>query len=532
MSSKRLGVDVGVTGRLPKRIVIVGNNESAWMTAAYLSLRIQKLDCRITVVSNGRPIEEFPGESSTPSMLGLLENLRVDEHDMLRQTRGTYHLAKQFSDWVQNERDFWIPVSPLDIRQDCASLFPYWFSERSQGRLLRPFHSYSLHWGAALAGKGPYGFSGPSPISRAAAYAFHIDGQAFATWLRSVAMALGTEEIVGEVGTVATNGRGGIAQLKLQTGTTVASDFFVDCTGAESRLMRETLKDEFHSSQSRLLCDRTVSIRLPGRRQVPPFTRITGLEAGYAWQIPLSNSINLGYAFSSRFATDESALQQLKNLLILDGLLANNGVDSSSPAEEPLQPKYKSLNPGRQSHFWRDNVIAFGTAACVLDPLLSASRHLTQLAIESFIDLFPERQSNRASEKYFNERMTHAHDELLDLAQLHYSLSKRTDTDFWRAAKTSASTNLEQKLALYQASGTVGQLAPETMTEASYWYLLAGCGRLPTRPTLQARSVDPAGVQQLLRDQLKANEQALKDLPLHEELLDWIHMDGGMLKSA
>jgi tryptophan halogenase len=527
MSSNSLGVNVAVTGRLPKRIVIVGNNESAWMAAACLSMQIRQLGCRITVVADGPPVSEFVGESSTPSLHGLLSNLRIDEHEMMRMTEGTYRLATQFSDWVQNERDFWTPVAPLNGRQDAAAIFPDWFSERSQGRLLRPFHSYSLHWGAALAGKGPYGFSGPSQISKTGAYSFHLNGAHFAAWLRSVALAHETEEISGEISSINTNGRGGIAQVKLATGAIVASDFFIDCTGSESRLMRGTLKDEFHGNDFPS-CDRTISVQLPGRRQVSPFTRVTGLAAGYAWQSPLARTVNAGYAFSTQFADDDSALGQLQNLLSMDGLLPKSA-DSESLQ---LRPEFVSRQLGRQTHFWRDNVLALGTAAGVLDPLISASRHLTQLAIESFIELFPERQANRTAVNYFNERITRAFDELQEFAQLHYVLSKRTDTDFWKATKSSTSASLDQKVALYAASGSVGTLAPEAVGQSSYWSLLAGCGRLPAKPTLLSKAADPASVQQSLRDILKSNELALKDLPLHEELLDWIHMDGGMLKSA
>jgi len=79
----------------------------------------------------------------------------------------------------------------------------------------------------------------------------------------------------------------------------------------------------------------------------------------------------------------------------------------------------------------------------------------------------------------------------------------------------------------------MGPLAPEAFGQSSYRYLLAGCGRLPTQPTAYARSADPAMIQQTLRSILKANESALKDLPLHEELLDWIHTgQNGLQKSA
>ena len=66
-----------VTGRLPRRIIIVGNNESAWMAAALLAAQSTPLECRVTVLANGPVQSEFPGEASLPSLRGLLTNLRI-----------------------------------------------------------------------------------------------------------------------------------------------------------------------------------------------------------------------------------------------------------------------------------------------------------------------------------------------------------------------------------------------------------------------------------------------------------------------
>ena len=503
-----------VTGRLPRRIVIVGNNESAWMAAAMLAVHSAPLECRVTVLANGPVQSEFPGEASLPSLRGLLANLRIDEHEMMRHCQATYCLATQFSDWVQCERDFWKPFAAEPNRPTAMSLFEGWHVERSRGRLLRPFHSYSLHWGAALAGKSPYGFSGPSPISQSGSYAFHVDGQSFAGWLKAIALQSGTEEVSGVIQRVAKNGRGGVAQVKLTNGTTLAGDFFIDATGSESRLMGATLNDEFLSWNDRLPADRMIRIRLPGRRQIPPYTRITGLPAGWSWQIPLANSIDSGYLFQSSLSSNEEALQQFQSLLKLDGI----------KLEELPEPSIMPFASGRRTSFWRDNLLALGTAACRIDPLTSAGRHLTQLGLEMFLELFPDRSCNRTLSEYYNERMQMATEEIRDATQLHYLLSKRKDSEFWRNAATlPVSSELTQRMALYDAVGHVGHLTPEALPEAGYLYLLTGCGRLPASPTLQARAADPNQIQQGLRDLLKFNETTLKNLPLHEELLDWIH---------
>ena len=503
-----------VTGRLPRRIVIVGNNESAWMAAALLAAHSTPLECRVTVLANGPVQCEFPGESSLPSLRGLLANLSIDEHEMMRHCQATYCLATQFSDWVQSERDFWKPFASEPNHPTAMSLFEGWHVERSRGRLLRPFHSYSLHWGAALAGKSPYGFSGPSPISQSGSYAFHVDGELFADWLKTIALKSGTEVVSGEIQQVAKNGRGGIAQIKLTSRTTLAADFFIDATGSESRLMNSTLNDEFINWNDRLPVNRMIRIRLPGRRQIPAYTRITGLNAGWSWQIPLANSIDSGYLFQSSLSSDDDALQQFQSLLALDGI----------KLEELPEPSILPFASGRQTSFWRDNLLALGTAACRIDPLTSAGRHLTQLGLEMFLELFPDRSCSRTLSEYYNERMRLATEEICDATQLHYVLSKRKDSDFWRdSVARPVSPALSQRLSLYDAVGHVGHLTPEALPEAGYLYLLSGCGRLPASPTLQAKAADPDQIQQGLRDLLKFNESTLKNLPLHEELLDWIH---------
>lgn len=513
-----------IAGRLPKRLVIVGSNESAWMAAAGLAAFSKTLGCRITVLSTSEPVSEFPGESTLPSIHGMLSNLQMDEHVMMRACQATYQVATQFSDWVQIERDAWRTLGPTAHPKEPVSLFSAWFSERHHGRLLRPYHSYSLHWGAALAGKAPYGFGGPSEISRSGTYAFHIEGQKFAEWLRSVALAADAEEIRGRISKVATNGRGGVAQIKLESGTTVAGDFFIDCTGVDSLLLGKELKTPFVSAEPSAFGDRILTVRLPSRRQIPPYTRITGLENGWSWQSPLATSFDAGFVFDSTLISDDAAWLQFQELLTLDGIAGL----------ETLTPVFTSFASGRRLSFWKDNVLALGTAACRIDPIANAGRHLTQIAIEAFIERFPERNVHQATIEQYNSRMVTAVDECQDFARLHYHVSRRTDSAFWQnVSLSSVPATIQRRLALYEAAGTVGDVCPEAIPEIAWLTLLAGSGRLPSQPSVHARTLDPAGVQQSLRDLLKANEAALKELPLHEELLDWIHANGsGLLKSA
>jgi tryptophan 7-halogenase len=527
MSQSTERIPVEVSGRLPKRIVIVGNTESAWMAAAVLARWSNRLNCRITVVSDGAPTEEFIGEATQPSIRGLLANLGIEEHEMMRRCHATYHLATQFSDWVQQDRDFWVPLTAHDTRLESTTAFHGWLAERGKGRLLRPFHSYALHWGAALAGKAPYGFSADSPISTDGTFAFQLDGQKFAGYLRSAAIDSGVQEINGNTESVAPNGRGGIAQVRLTTGNAVPGDLFIDCTGHESVLMSAVLSDSAAASLTHELCDRAIRVRLPGRRQVPPFSRIAGHSSGWTWQSAFSSGIEIGLAFSSHNTDDDMAWSELRDIVRASGFgdpASGEDQPDDSTTSDHGGPQCASLQAHRKSRFWQGNVIALGTAAGRVDPVISAGRHMTQMGIELLIESFPERSPSDASIDHYNKRMRHAADELSDFAQLHYLLSRRADSEFWRTAtETHPSPGLQQRLALYNASGFLDATVSEAFGEARYQHLLAGCGRLPEQPSLRAQTADPSAIQDALRAILKQNETALKDLPLHEELLDWIH---------
>lgn len=515
-------------GELPSRVVIVGDTESAWMAAACLGRQLLPLGCRVTIITSGQWQPEFAGESSRSSLHGLLTNLQADEHEFMRSGQATWRVATQFSDWVQLERDFWMPVSSDELQLSTVALFQSWFAERSGGRTLRPFHSYSMNWGAALAGKAPYGFSGPSPIARSHACSYHLDSVGFAAWLRQVSASVDVEVLEGQPAGIVRNQDGGIAEILLASGAVVEADLFVDATGADSWLLRQLSTTPFESWQDPLLCDRSVSVRLAGRRQIPAFTQITGMLAGWSWLIPLADTLEAGYQYASAYASPDDAWIQLQSLLRMNGLLSGGDAEELA-GENALIPHAECHRAGRHSSFWLKNVVALGTAACHLTPLVSAGRHLTQLGIELLLELFPARCGTGRCADYYNERMRLAADEIRDFTQLHFLLSRREDTAFWQAARTApVSEALQQRLALYEACGTVGTLAPEAIGEAEYLGLLAGCGRFPGQPSLRGRSLEPEQTQQKLRELLKANEAVLRELPLHEELLDWIHIRPGL----
>ena len=499
--------------RLPNRIVIVGGGLDAWLAAAFLGQAFRPLNRRITVVAPESPPTPRPATiASRPSLVGFALNSGSEEFDMMRRCKATFRLATQLSDWVQRDRDLWVPLDARGIRIGQLSLFESWFTERKAGRLLRPFHSYSAAWSASLAGKSPHSFSGESPLARPGCYGLHVETAALIAWLRDVALKIGAEEVCGDIERVFNNGRGGVAQVKLASGAAVPGDFFLDCSGTAARLLTTNDTSREVDWTDSLLCDRTISCQGGASRQVSPFTRVTALDSGWMHEVPIDGAIEYRLAYSSAMTADATAAKELLNAL-----------PASVDWTEQASGNAEVVSPGRRSDFWKDNVLAVGESACSLMAPADLQLHFTLAQLEVFLELMPDRSGGRASRTEYNRCMSNLADELAEYCAVQLRLTKRDDTEFWRAAQNVEAA--EDRLARYDENGSLGSLHPQAIPAEEWYALLAGSGRLPQHPSLVTRVADPARTQKSLRELLKQNEAILKDLPLHEELLDWIRVN-------
>jgi len=184
------------------------------------------------------------------------------------------------------------------------------------------------------------------------------------------------------------------------------------------------------------------------------------------------------------------------------------------------------LRVGRLKEFWKGNVIALGLASGFIEPLESTGIHLTQVAIETLLEFLPDRLSNDTIKKVYNHRMASLYDEVKDFVQLHYWLSKREEA-FWRDAREAPlSSALVERLELYEDCGWIDGLRSDGFQETSYYHILSGSGRLPRRPSALSLATDPNRTQEVLQQILQQNESMLAQLPLHREMLDWVHTAG------
>ena len=131
---------------------------------------------------------------------------------------------------------------------------------------------------------------------------------------------------------------GDIASVVIDDGTTIAGDFFVDCTGFAGLLIQQAMKTPFVSFSNNLFNDAAVAMPTPIGDDIPSQTVAFAMKHGWRWKIPLTSRFGNGYVYSSAFCSADEAERELREHL---GLL-----DSDTPA------RHLKMKIGRVTKHW------------------------------------------------------------------------------------------------------------------------------------------------------------------------------------
>jgi tryptophan halogenase len=108
---------------------------------------------------------------------------------------------------------------------------------------------------------------------------------------------------------------------------------------------------------------------------------------------------------------------------------------------------------GYREKFWHKNAVALGLAQGFVEPLEATSIFVTDFAAELFARNFStEKVSMSVAADYCNKVITYTWERVIDFVQLHYYLSDRQDSSFWRTNKydTKLSDVLAERLAIWK----------------------------------------------------------------------------------
>ncbi len=123
--------------------------------------------------------------------------------------------------------------------------------------------------------------------------------------------------VEGKIVDVQRHGESGLVEsVRLQDGTTVTGDFWLDCSGFQGLLIERTLRTGYDDWTHWLPCDRAVAVPCEKNdANFFPYTRSTAHEAGLAWRIPPQHRTGNGHVYCSNYLSDDEATATLlKNL--------------------------------------------------------------------------------------------------------------------------------------------------------------------------------------------------------------------------
>lgn len=405
-------------------MLIVGGGSSGWMTAAYVDAVLNREGRKIVEVS----LIESPdvprigvGEATIPSINHILAAIGINELEFLKRVDGSYKQAIKYIDWLDGQGESYYHAfgrhrgSPVD-----TSTLNWLTSDRSIP-FSETISAQPVICEALLAPKmlGRWDFGQPLP------YAFHLDALKFADYLCEIATSRGVRHYRDHVVDIEMAQSGDIAAVRTQSGDRLEADLFIDCTGFAGILIEKKLGVEWIDCSPWLLCDRAVTIQAPYEHNFPgyvrPNTLATAVSAGWIWEIPLQTRRAWGYVHASDYVSEDEAERELRAFI--------------GPLADELPARFVPFKTGYRAKSWVQNCIAVGLSAGFIEPLESTGLYLSDLAAVMLTEHFPYGDDMDAQAYRFNRILANRFHEILDFINMHYCLTRRTDTDFWREVR-------------------------------------------------------------------------------------------------
>jgi hypothetical protein len=173
-----------------------------------------------------------------------------------------------------------------------------------------------------------------------------------------------------------------------------------------------------------------------------------------------------------------------------------------------------------------------GLSAGFLEPLEASALVLIELSASMISDQLPaNREVMDIVAKRFNDKFLYRWDRIIDFLKLHYVLTKRTDTQYWRdnCLDESIPEELQTLLKLWKYEPP-WQLdfdhADEVFPSASYQYVLYGMGFITEPRHTHKRSNNNEMAKMAFQKNSQLTEKLAAGLPSNRDLINKIKQYG------
>ncbi|MGS0679609.1 tryptophan halogenase family protein [Shewanella sp. 125m-7] len=499
-----------------KRVAIVGGGTAGWLAANHLGKALLNNEqLSITLIESPDIPTIGVGEGTVPAIRQSLKSFGISETEFIRRCDVTFKQSIKFVNWLDKnshgEANFYHHLFDMPAAMG-EELTAQWLAkkDRAYAGTISPQHA------VCEAYKAPKTIT-DAEYNAPLGYAYHLNAAKFAELLGENAKErFRVEHIRANVQEVVLGAEGEIKSLVTDTSGTLEFDFYIDCSGFASLLIDGSLKVPFISKAEELFVDKAIVVQVPTASDaiIPPFTISTAHQAGWIWDIALSNRRGIGFVYCSKYMDDVTAVSKLDKYL--GGKLSEH------------QHRMIPMTVGYRERSWEKNCVALGLAQGFLEPLEATSILLTDFAAGFLASHFPRSTEQLpVLRQRFNHVMEYAWERVVDFIKLHYCLSDRTDSLFWIDNRDphTMSDELKKRLALWQ------DFVPnredffskfEVFDLENYLYVLYGM-HYTTEVNQEKSELNSSAYQQRLDD---ISAQLITALPEHRELLEKIKRYG------
>ena len=514
-----------VAGEGLRHVVVVGGGSAGWLTAALLAAdhRAAEADgLRITLIESATTAPIGVGEGTWPTMRDTLRRIGVSESALVQECDAAFKQGSRFDGWVDGVADdhyyhpFTLPQGYGDV-----DLVAPWLAEHA-GVPFADLMGFQSH--LCAHGKAPKQVTTPE-YSSVANYGYHFDAGKFGAFLRKHAVEqLGVHHVVDDVLSVDSHDNGDIAALQTHDHGSLAGDLFVDCSGMAALLIGQHYGVGLKSQKDVLFNDTALAVQIPypdAQAPIASQTIATAQANGWIWDIGLPSRRGVGHVYSSAHTSHEDAERALRAYVTRTG----------GPQEIP-SPRRIEFNPGYRKRFWHRNCVAIGLSSGFIEPLEASALALVELSATMLSDEMPAtRDTMDAVARRFNDCFGYRWGRVIEFLKLHYVLSKRDDSAYWRdhRRKETVPERLRELLQLWRHRAPYRHdlfRVEEVFPSASYQYVLYGMGFRPDCASRTRRSVDSRAANACFREAASLTRRMLSALPNNRALIAHIHAHG------
>jgi len=512
---------------LIKKIVIVGGGTAGWLTAGILAAEYKNnfaVDIQITLVESPDVSTIGVGEGTWPSMRATLRKIGISEADLITQCFASFKQGSKFAGWKNGaEADvyhhpFTIPNGYLEC--NVAAAWQAHFAHL-------PFADVvSVQNYVSENGCSPKQFTTPE-YAGVVNYGYHLDAGKFGELLQKhCTTQLGVKHIIDHVTNVVPAPNGDIAAVNTKEMGGIRGDLFVDCTGFACLLLGQHYGIPFIDEKKFSFNDTALAAQVPYPDSASPIasaTIATAQSAGWTWDIGLSSRRGVGYVYSSSHISDEQAEHELR---------AHIAKSVGAAVAENLSTRKLSIRAGHREQFWHKNCVAVGMAAGFIEPLEASALALVELSANMIRDELPLTHETMAIvARRFNNVFNYRWERIVEFLKLHYALSERRDTEYWRDMSNpdAIPEQLQQLLLLWaQRPPYFSDLmqVEEIFPSASYQYVLYGMGFKSSSHGVVKTSDNLSLGLEKFKDNFDKARKYVNLLPSNRALIDHIFKHG------